>query len=279
MTALTLLYVPGDRGDRIDKAFGAGPDVVIVDLEDAVTPDRKAVAREGAERALRHRSASGAGSSACQVRVNAVGTSWSEDDLGMVRRLPAHVGVRVPKCEQPREVVRIAEAVGDRALHLIIESARGVESAFELASAHPSVGSIGLGEADLRADLGVTDDAGLLWARSRVVVAAAAAGLAAPAMSVYTDVRDIDGLRASSLLGKALGFVGRTAIHPSQLPTIREVFSPTETELIRAREVVAAAEAGAAEGRGAIALADGRFVDEAVVRQARRVIARGEGRS
>ncbi|WP_323101326.1 CoA ester lyase [Intrasporangium sp. YIM S08009] len=275
MTApLTLLYVPGDREDRIGRAFAAGADVVIVDLEDAVTVDRKAVSRQGAERALSSRASSAGGAPGCQVRVNAVGTPWSTRDLEMVRRLPAHVGLRIPKCEEPRDVVRIAEAVGDRALHLLIESARGVEAAYALASAHPAVASIGLGEADLRADLGVTDDAGLLWARSRVVVAAAAAGLAAPAMSVYTNVRDLDALRESSLVGKSLGFVGRTAIHPAQLSVIREVFSPSAVELDLARELVSAAEAGAAAGRGAIALADGRFVDEAVVRQARRVIAR-----
>ncbi len=272
---LTLLYVPGDREDRIVKAFAAGADVVIVDLEDAVTADRKALSRQGAERALRSRAGSGDGAPGCQVRVNAVGTPWSDDDLEMVRRLPAPVGLRIPKCENPREVVRIADAVGDRPLHLLIESARGVEAAYALASAHPAVASIGLGEADLRADLGVTDDAGLLWARSRVVVAAAAAGLVAPAMSVHTNVRDLDGLRESSLVGKALGFVGRAAIHPAQLSAIRDVFTPTEEELDLARELVSAAEAGAAAGQGAVALADGRFVDEAVVRQARRVIARG----
>ena len=132
------------------------------------------------------------------------------------------------------------------------------------------VASIGLGEADLRADLGVTDDAGLLWARCRVVNAAAAAGLPPPAMSVFPNVADLDGLRQSCEVGRRLGFLGRAAIHPEQLPVITEAFRPSEAEVARARELVAAA---AASESGAALTADGRFVDEAVLRQARRILA------
>ena len=265
---LTWLYVPGDREDRIPKAFASGADVVVIDLEDAVAPGGKDAARRAAEHAA-------AGSSTpCQVRVNAFGSPWAEADLAMVAGLPGHVGVRVPKCEQPADVVRVAEAVGPRPLHLLVESARGVEAAHELARAHEQVATIGLGEADLRADLGVTDERGLLFARSRVVVAAAAAGLEPPSMSVFTDVRDLDALRQSCIEGRRLGLVGRAAIHPVQLTVIEDVFVPSPAEIARAREVVEAAAAAAATGRGAVALADGRFVDEAVVRQARRLLAR-----
>ena len=251
--------------------------MVILDLEDAVLADRKTVARDTAERALAAWSPMPDRATRAQVRLNAMGTPWSDDDVAMVSRLPGQVGVRLPKCEDPRQVAHAAEQVGDRAVHVLIESARGVEAAYDLARAHPRVASIALGEADLRADLGVVADTGLMWARSRVVVAAAAAGLDAPAMSVYADVRDLDGLRDSCLLGKSLGFVGRTAIHPVQLPVIRAAFIPDEEELARAHEVVAAAAAGAEIGRGAVALADGRFVDEAVVRQARRLLALARG--
>lgn len=264
---LTLLYVPADRPDRIPKAFAAGADVVIIDLEDAVSPALKETARQHAVEAA----ASAPG--ACQVRVNAAGTPWHDDDLDAVRALPASVGLRLPKCDDRTDLARIVAQTGDRPLHLLIESARGLESAYDLARAHPSVASIGLGEADLRADLGVTDEAGLAWARSRVVCAAAAAGLPSPTMPVFADVADEPGLRESCRTGRALGMVGRTAIHPRQLTVIREVFTPTDAELARAREVLEAASGGTAAGVGAIALPDGRFVDEAVVRQARRLLA------
>ena len=131
-------------------------------------------------------------------------------------------------------------ALGSRSLplHCLIESARGVEAAFEIASADPNVASIALGEADLRSDLGVTGEEGLLWARSRIVVAARAADLPAPAMSVYAQIDDLDGLAASCRRGRALGFIGRAAIHPKQLRVIAECFMPTEAEASAARELL-----------------------------------------
>ena len=267
---LTWLYVPGDRPDRVPKALACGADVVIVDLEDAVSAEHKATARDVA----RHLLAKPDGPAGVQVRVNAAGTRWFDDDVAMVSGLASCVGVRLPKCEDPAVVAAAAEALGDRAVHLLVESARGLEAAYDLARAHAHVAGIGLGEADLRADLGVTAEEGLAWARSRIVSAAAAAGLESPAMSVYTDVRDLDGLRASCLIGRGLGLVGRAAIHPAQLPVIRSVFSPTPEEVSRAVEVLEAAASATAQGAGALALADGRFVDEAVVRQARRTLRR-----
>ncbi len=118
----------------------------------------------------------------------------------------------------------------------------------------------------------MTDDDGLLWARSRIVNAAAAAALPAPNMSVYPNVADLDGLRQTCELGRRLGFLGRAAIHPKQLPVIAEAFRPSETEVAHARELVAAAETSES---GAVLTADGRFVDEAVLRQARRTLALG----
>jgi citrate lyase subunit beta/citryl-CoA lyase len=267
---LTWLYVPGDRPDRVPKALASGADVVIVDLEDAVSADHKATARDVAHRVL----ATSDGPAGAQVRVNAVGTRWFGEDAAMVSGLASSVGVRLPKCEEPDVVAAAAEAMGDRAVHLLVESARGLEAAYDLARAHPHIAGIGLGEADLRADLGVTTESGLAWARSRIVSAAAAAGLESPAMSVYTDVRDLDGLRASCLIGRDLGLVGRATIHPAQLPVVRSVFSPTPEEVSRAVEVLEAAASATAQGAGALALADGRFVDEAVVRQARRTLRR-----
>ncbi len=269
---LTWLYTPGDRSDRVDTALAGDADVVIVDLEDAVSPAAKTVARQAVSNVLAHIDR------AVQVRVNTLSSPWGADDLTAVRGLPLRVGVRIPKCESAAEIAGIADAVGDRTVHLLVESALGVERAFELATAHPRVASVGLGEADLRAQLGVSDDAGLGWARGRIVNAAAAAGLPPPAMSVFANTRDADELAASCRIGRALGFVGRAAIHPAQLPVIRQCFTPTDAEIHHAREVLAAAEAGESVGHGAVALPDGRFVDLAIVLQARRVLILAKGR-
>ena len=216
---ITLLYVPGDRPDRVAKALAMDADVVIVDLADAVRPEAKVAAREGLDTML-------AGVSfgrGVQVRVNPLTSEWAGADLAAAARLPVSVGVRVPKCEDPATLETLGRMVGSRPVHVLVQSALGVEAAFELARSS-GVASIGLGETDLRADLGVTDDAGLLWARSRVVNAAAAAGLPPPAMSVFPNVADLDGLKRSCEAGRQLGFLGRAAIHPMQLPVIAEAF-------------------------------------------------------
>ncbi|SDM71083.1 HpcH/HpaI aldolase/citrate lyase family protein [Allokutzneria albata] len=261
MTALTWLYVPADRPDRVVKAFASGADVVIVDLEDAVAPDRKSYARDAAKDVLAEPAPV-----PVHVRVNALDGPLADADIAALAGLPGVSGLRLPKVVDPLDVRRVAERAPGLALVPLLESALGVERAFEIASA--GVAGIALGEADLSADLSLSTEDGLTWARSRVIVAARAAGLPPPAQSVYTNVRDLEGLRRSCERGRALGFLGRAAIHPAQLETIANAYRPTETELARAREIVEAALTDA----GALALPDGRFVDAALVEGARRTL-------
>jgi len=174
--------------------------------------------------------------------------------------------IRVPKVQSPN-----ALPVIEVPLVATIESARGVEAAYDIARG-PGVSAIALGEADLRSDLGINTDDGLLWARSRIVVAARAAGLSSPAMSAYPSVSDLSGLAASCALGRRLGFVGRTAIHPRQIPVIERAFLPSESEVAAARELLEAYAAGLSDGRGVIVLADGRMVDAAMVVEARSMV-------
>ena len=159
---ITLLYVPGDQPARVAKALASAADVVIVDLEDAVRPEAKAAARDNLGSLL-----DGVDPSlGLQVRINALTTKWVDADLAAVSALPPGVGVRIPKCEDPLALDDLDRRLGSRPLHLLVESALGVETAYALTQC-AGVASIGLGEADLRADLGVIDDAGLLWARAR----------------------------------------------------------------------------------------------------------------
>lgn len=245
------LYVPGSRPDRFDKAAGSGADVVILDLEDSVAPPEKPAAREAVALWL----ATLPADVAVQVRVNPPGSRDLADDRAA---LPPGVALRVPKVASPGEL----EEVADREIHAIIESALGVEHAFAIAS-HPSVRSVALGEADLAAELGLDGEDSFAWVRSRVVIAARAAGLPAPMMSAYPDLRDLDGLAASCAAGRRLGFHGRTAVHPAQVPVIRRAFAPTETEVAWACEVV-----DVLRGSGVARLADGSMVDAAMRRRA-----------
>lgn len=270
---LTWLYAPGDRPEVVAKALRSGADVVLVDLEDAVGTDRKDYARAATAELLAEPVA---GPAAVHVRVNALDGPWLAADLAALAGLPGLGGLRLPKVGSPADVGRVVRMLRDAlgggdlpGLFPLLESALGVENAFAIACADPAVRGIALGEADLRADLGLADEDALAWPRVRTVVAARAAGLAPPAQSIYPDVRDLAGLAASCRRGRALGFLGRAAIHPRQLAVIEQAYLPSEPEIAAARETVAAADASP----GALALPDGRFIDPAVVAGAQRVLA------
>ncbi|UQA96043.1 HpcH/HpaI aldolase/citrate lyase family protein [Streptomyces halobius] len=272
-TPLTWLYVPGDRPDRVARALGCGADAVVIDLEDAVAPDRKEHALRATAELL---SDPAPGPVPVHVRVNALNGPLAGTEIRTLAPLPGLAGLRLPKVHGPQDIHRAADwataAPGLPALpslHALIESALGVEHAFAIATAHPAVRGIALGEADLRAELGLRDEAGLAWPRGRTVNAARAAGLAPPPQSVHPDVRDLDGLARSCAHGRDLGFLGRAAIHPRQLPVIEAAYLPVAEEIEAAEEIMKAT----ATDAGAQALPDGRFVDAAVVAGAQRVLA------
>ncbi|MCG5212548.1 HpcH/HpaI aldolase/citrate lyase family protein [Streptosporangium sp. KLBMP 9127] len=270
MTAVTWLYVPGDRPERFGKAVASGADVVIIDLEDAVDPARKDEARHNAIAYLAGEPAPGAGP-AVHVRVNDLATERGRDDLRALAGARGLAAVRLPKVESAEVLDLTAETFSGSAVQAfaLLESARGVGSAAAIA-AHPVVAGIALGEQDLAAELSVTDRSALDQLRFQTVLAAAAAGLPPVPMSVFPDIKDDEGLTTSCAHGRGLGMFGRTAIHPRQLPLIRAAFRPGEDEIARAREVVAAADRA---GTGALALPDGRFIDAPIIARARRTLA------
>lgn len=252
---LTWLYVPADRPDRVEKAIASRAHAVIVDLEDGVAPSAKAAARDGLAALLRERR-----DKPVLVRVNAGDAS----DLESVESLPI-AGVVLPKVVRPEDVPAVGLPV-----HCLIESAAGVEAAFEIASA-AGVAGISLGEADLRSEIGALES-GLDWTRSRIVNAAVAAGLPRPPQSVYPHVNDPEGLARSCARGRGLGHLGRAAIHPAQLEIIERAYLPTDDEVARARETVARLELAL----GASALPGGEMVDAAMLGAARQVVALAE---
>jgi len=255
---LTALYVPGDRPERFDQAAASGADRVILDLEDAVAPDDRPAAREAVVAWLRSNDA--------EVRVNAPGTDDLAADLRALRF--GRQAIRLPKVESPSDVDAVIAALGRPvAVCALIETARGVEAAYDIAR-HPAVTAIALGEADLRSDLGIAADEALQWIRTRIVVAARAAGLAPPMQSVWTQLDDEAGLETSCRAGRAWGFRGRTAIHPRQLPVIVEAYRPTRAEVAHARAVLTAL-----GGTAVSVLPSGGMVDEAMRGAAEQTIA------
>ncbi|MFD2768043.1 HpcH/HpaI aldolase/citrate lyase family protein [Micromonospora eburnea] len=278
--ALAWLYVPATRPDRFMKAAAAA-DGVVVDLEDAVHPTQRSAARAGLADAI------GAGLGVpTVVRINSPSSPDFAADVaavGPLVRAGAIVAVRVAKVDSANDAYRAAEATADwgleRRLICQLESARAIAAAHEIAAV-PGVHSLMLGEADLRADLGLargtTDDEGLTLARQTAVLAARAAGLPAPVASAYVNVTDIDGLAASSRRLRALGFLGRSCIHPTQVAMVRDAFRPTTADVAWARSVLDGARAAGDGQRAVSVLADGSFVDAPVVRQAEMIVALAE---
>ncbi|MFD7133843.1 HpcH/HpaI aldolase/citrate lyase family protein [Streptomyces sp. NPDC059894] len=282
--ARSYLYVPADRPAMLARALERGADAVIVDLEDAVAPGAKDAARRAAADWL-------AGIDPARpvevwVRVNP-GAAGLVDAAAVVS--PALRGLCLAKCEHPDDVAAVDAVLGEReaalglapgrvALSPLLESAGAVLSAPALAKA-PRVAHLQAGEADLRADLGMDpapgDERELLPVRVGLVLACAAARIGPPVGPVSTDYRDLEALRRSSTALRRLGYRSRACIHPAQIPVVHEVFTPTAAELAAARDLVDRFDTAARAGRPVIVDADGRMVDEAVVRAARRVLAAG----
>ena len=256
MTAppLTWLYVPADRPDRVEKAIASRAHAVIVDLEDGVAPAAKAAARAGLADLLAEPPRK-----PVYVRVNA----GDAEDLEAAAGLEL-AGILIPKVARPEDV-----PASPLPVHCLIESAAGLEAAYEIART-TGVAGISLGEADLRSETGALE-AGLDWARGRIVNAAVAAGLPRPPQSVYPHVRDEDGLARSCARGRELGHLGRSAIHPAQLPVIEQAYLPTDDEVERARATLARVEAA-----GPGTLEGGEFVDPAMLGAARQTVALAE---
>jgi citrate lyase subunit beta/citryl-CoA lyase len=265
-TASSFLFAPGSEERKLVKALESGADAVIADLEDAVTPAEKAAARVLSTRLL----ADSEPGPARLVRINAVGTEWHAADVAAVTESPLD-GVVLPKATAAA-VGAVGNAV-ELPIVAIVETPIGLREAFEIASHHRVV-VLMLGAIDLGLALGLEprrDGQEILFARSSLVVDSVAAGRRGPVDRVWVDVRDLDGLARDCAVGRSLGFRGKALIHPDQVAVTHDAFAPPAEELDRAREIVAAFELAAAEGRGVVAL-DGEMIDLPVVERARQLL-------
>jgi citrate lyase subunit beta / citryl-CoA lyase len=266
----SLLYVPASGEAMLRKAPSRGADAIIVDLEDGVLPDAKDQARTQAERLWLELDL---GTAEVLLRVNAPGTPWHEDDMSAAAGIrPA--GLVLPKCEDPAVVAGVAARLEETPLFLMVETARGVLAAPELARV-PRVAGLLFGAADFRASLRASrepDEGEILVARSALVLAARAAGVEV-FDTPFFEYRDEAGLERSARRARAFGFDGKTCIHPGQVAAVNRVFSPTAEEIERARKVKEALEAAAREGRG-VATVDGEMVEALHGREARRTLER-----
>jgi citrate lyase subunit beta/citryl-CoA lyase len=279
MVQRSLLYSPGDDRSMLENAVATAADTVIFDLEDAVAPASKERARRTVQATLDELDDP---DPTIAVRVNPYERSGRDDVDAVVDEVDAPPdSVLLPKVDDadPVEALHDQLAVlgaADVGIVPLIETAAGVLSAEEIAAA-PGVTAVAYGDQDFTADIGatVTDDkTESLYARQRTVVAAAAAGVDA-LDTVHTDIEDIEGLREQTEFVVELGFDGKLAIHPEQVPIINEAFTPSGDEIEWAEAVLAGQEQASAEDVGVFTV-DGQMIDPPLVERARTIVRRAE---
>lgn len=267
----TLLFAPGSDERKLGRAAESIADAIVADLEDAVTPDKKSAARALVVELFGTPRDAGP---ARFVRINAMSSSYGDDDLSALATLELD-GIIVPKAT-PEAIAWLGE--GETPVIAVIETAAGLRAAFETASC-PRVQALQLGGADLGAELGLTpraDGQEILFARSQLVVDAAAAGIRAPIDVVHLDVHNAEALERECVLARSIGMRGKACIHPAQLEIVNRAFQPTDSEVAWAKEIIDAFEAASAHGRGAL-LVRGELVDLPLVTRAHTIIAEAQG--
>ena len=276
----SMLFLPGNTPNIIVNGEILGADAVILDLEDAVAPAEKDSARILVRNAIRYM---GFGKCEVIVRINAIDTLYWQKDLDAIVPVRPSL-IMPPKTACAADVLAVDAYItqleeklglepGSVGLIPLIETALGVENAFQIASACPRVKAIFLGGEDLTADLRckrTKEGQEIFYARSRMVVAARAAGVEVYD-TPFTDVNDDEGIYTDAQLAKSLGFTGKASISPRHVKAINEVFSPSMKDIDYAYEVMAAIRIGKEQGKGAVSLR-GKMIDAPIVARAQQTI-------
>ncbi|KVQ63043.1 HpcH/HpaI aldolase/citrate lyase family protein [Burkholderia territorii] len=262
----SLIFVPGDRPERFEKALGSGADAVIVDLEDAVAPTAKAHARSAI-------SSWASPEKPVLLRVNARGTPWFADDIKLVG-LPGIAGIVLPKTESIRDFDALFDGAYARVpVYPLIETGAGVWNAREIAGA-PHVRQLLFGTLDFIADMSIDGDGEELNPyRAMLALVSRVAGIEPPIDGVTPAIDDPDRVMRDALNGRRVGFGGKLCIHPKQVPIVKQCYRPSREELDWATRVLEASERAV----GAALVLDGKMVDRPVVLKAQRILATARG--
>jgi citrate lyase subunit beta/citryl-CoA lyase len=280
MLIRTALFVPGNRPERIDKAFHTEADVIIVDLEDAVPPSEKERSRSVVREKIAHYR-----DKMILVRVNALGSPFIKGDLEEAI-LEGVKGIMLPKVERADDIhvmntllldVEKKRSLPEGSIRLfpLIESAAAVQHVYDIVSAKTKperIYTVAFGAADYTLDMGIEmsmEGTELFYARSRIPIACRAAGIAPPIDTPFMiDLRNTEALVADARRAKELGFQGKLVIHPQQIEPCNRIFSPTPEEIAKAESIIQAFEEAEAAGTAAIQL-EGKFIDYPVVQRSR----------
>lgn len=267
----SFIFSPGLRPDMFPKALASGADIVCVELEDGIAPKDKATARERGLALFAEPQADDGVERI--VRINCLREAFGLADVAAVLETDTPPpGLMLPKVRTPDEVVwlddLLTEHGHDCRLHVIIETNPGLEAAYEIAHCSPRIDALFFGGVDMAAELRAENKwEPLLYARSRLVHAAASAGLDVIDVP-FLDLEDPEGLERASIQAQELGFSGKGAIHPKQIPTVNAAFTPDDATIARARRVIDEFEAA---DTGLVVI-DGKLIEKPVLRDMRRIL-------
>ncbi|KGJ13896.1 HpcH/HpaI aldolase/citrate lyase family protein [Paracoccus sanguinis] len=266
----SVLYIPGSNARALEKARGLAADAIIFDLEDAVAPAEKPAARATLKAAL----AEDYGPRARIVRINGLDTEWGREDAAAFAT--GADAVLVPKVSTPADLDAVAALTGDTPLWAMMETALGMLNAAAIA-AHPRLEGMVMGTNDLAKELGSRNRPDRLAMQTGLGLCLLAARAHGRVIvdGVFNAFKDEDGLRAECEQGRDMGFDGKTLIHPAQLEIANAAFAPAEEEVALARRQIEAFKAALAEGK-AVAVVDGRIVENLHVETAKKTLARAE---
>ena len=268
----SFIFTPGLRPDMYPKALASGADIVCVELEDGIAPKDKAEAREKAL-ALFEKPQADDGVERI-VRINSMRERFGIEDVNAIlaSKTPPPA-LMMPKVRTPDEVIildqLLTEAGHETRLHVIIETNEGLEAAFEIAKCSDRIDAMFFGGVDMAAELRCQNNYdALLYARSRVVHASAAAGLDVIDVP-YLDLDDPDGMRVEAERVRDLGFSGKGSVHPKQIAALNEVFTPSEAQITRARRIISEFE----KANTGLVVIDGKLIEKPVLRDMYRIVA------
>lgn len=277
----SMMFLPGNSPSMLMNGTVLPADSLILDLEDAVSPDQKDAARLLVKGALQNFDY---GRREIVVRINDLGSPYWEDDLKAILQGKFDL-VMPPKTATAEDIRKLDEALseleplnnkerGSIGLLPLIETALGVENAFAIATASPRLKGLFLGGEDLSADLRcprTAEGKEIFYARTRLIVAARAAGIDV-IDTPFTDTNDLEGLEKDALFARSLGFSGKSVISPRHLDIVNRVFSPSAKDILWAKDVMAAIALGKEQGKGAVSL-HGKMIDKPIVMRAEQILA------
>ncbi len=265
--ARSALYIPGSSDRALDKARGLPVDIILFDLEDAVTPDAKVTARQTLADCL---AAGGYGTRQKIVRMNGLDTGWGRDDAAAIATMDCDA-VLLPKVNSPADLDALAALVPDKPVWAMMETPLGILNAAAIA-AHPRLEGFVMGTNDLAKDIGSNGRAAMITALQLSLLAARAHGVTA-IDGVYNAFKDDDGLIAECAEGRAMGFDGKSLIHPAQIAICNAAFGPSEADVALATRQIAAFDEAQRDGKG-VAVVDGKIVENLHIATAKATLAK-----